>query len=569
MSAELLNLLRHGASPLEGQAQHPTPSAPASLGSPSATSEATSLPPSSTGNPALDLLFRDMNLVATAPPMSLYSPAPVNQGASLLSLLQGQPLQGQAGTPEHPPEPPVKQEEVEESVNKPEEKQADALWKLLQGQSESQSVCTRSRPTYPELITNELQNRLSPSEPAREKARAELEPSNNTSSSIAGAAHPVPTPSQSQPRSPFEFFSGFDVLAARNHQHSEQPSPRSSPATPRHTSKPVMRVSSPLRPASPAARPDSPSSLSRNNSRQPQQRAPKRAVSNAAPSADSPGSSAPASPGLAKPRSVSGPAKDSQQASDVSDKGQDVPDLWLSAQYLDQLPSREDERVGVPVSAPKYDEQEQAIHIDISEPSLDLIYRGSRSITPITLFQTPHAFGVGRKLDLLQSIIIYATRTGRLRILDRSSGARLLLKGHSGPVTDVCLNDLPGSDNNEDILVISASVSAPSVILWKVARDVAAGSNGAYASMPAGFRALLEFSLKTPDASVRCIRKLTKDLFALATTDSRLLLLDLASSAWSDILQRDDKKMTTEEELMGSGLLKQVKFGDVSRRLRH
>lgn len=250
-----------------------------------------------------------------------------------------------------------------------------------------------------------------------------------------------------------------------------------------------------------------------------------------------------------------------------------MPDVWLSGPLLDRLPL-DPTHVGLPVSSPKYAEQEQALRINIAEPSLDLLYRGRRTVTPITLFQTPHAFSPGRKLDLLHAVLIYATRTGRLRILDRSSGARLLLKGHTGPVTDVCLQPMPSTNADGDgdsLLVVSASVAAPSVILWRVAKDVAGGSNGAYSDMPAGFRCLLQFNLRTPDASVRCIRKLSPDLFALATTDSRLLLLDLASPAWAETLQRDGQKQqqqqtATEEELMSSGLLKQVKFGDVSSR---
>lgn len=61
---------------------------------------------------------------------------------------------------------------------------------------------------------------------------------------------------------------------------------------------------------------------------------------------------------------------------------------------------------------------------------------------------------------------------------------------------------------------------------------------------------------------MRCIRRLEEDLFAFATTDSRLLLLDLASEGWSNFITQGNNT-AHEADLMSSGALKQVKFGDV------
>lgn len=159
MSAELLNLLRNGVAPSspssqqqqQQQQQEPQATTPAS-GLPPTAERSHTLSPStntntnSSGHPALDLLFRDLNMSAQAAPISLYSPAPVNQGANLLSLLQGQQQVQEEQRHQHQQQQQQRQSpvpsseeaavKVEESAPEEEPQQSEQereLWNMLRG----------------------------------------------------------------------------------------------------------------------------------------------------------------------------------------------------------------------------------------------------------------------------------------------------------------------------------------------------------------------------------------------------------------------------------------------------
>lgn len=325
-----------------------------------------------------------------------------------------------------------------------------------------------------------------------------------------------------------------------------------------------MRSDSPLGDVPPAAAPSTTAVDSAPSRPPPQTHQPTRRtvsqhhLSSNLTAADSPASSSAASPRL---HPKDDPSQSQWKKPAEGSPQEVVPDTYLSAHLLDQI-DPDSSHAGVAVSSPKYAEQEQAVRIDISEPSLDLMYRGSRDNLPITLFTSPHTFSIGRKMDVQNKVMVYATGKGRLRILDRTDGARVLLKGHNGPVSDLCLSDMPGV-TEDDVLVISASVAAPTVILWRVARDVPPkASNDSH--LPEGFVKVLEFSPKTPDATVRCIRRVSNDLFILATSDSRMLILDLSTDAWSRLVKGEDQVQQTEDQMKKSGLLRKVQFEYVS-----
>lgn len=95
--------------------------------------------------------------------------------------------------------------------------------------------------------------------------------------------------------------------------------------------------------------------------------------------------------------------------------------------------------------------------------SLDYTLSATPLLTPITLFETINAYQNGRRVVVCGGLISYATKQGRLRVLDRKSGARLLLKGHNGPVFDFGLKEVGA----KKVRLVSAS-SDGTCIVWEI-----------------------------------------------------------------------------------------------------
>ncbi|KAH8919335.1 hypothetical protein BT69DRAFT_500375 [Atractiella rhizophila] len=112
------------------------------------------------------------------------------------------------------------------------------------------------------------------------------------------------------------------------------------------------------------------------------------------------------------------------------------------------------------------------ITIDCSKPLLESLYTQHMTLTAITLFATPVKMEVGRKMAATRDgFISYATKQGRVRVIDRNTGARLLLKSHSLPIIDMAVSKMEGRS------LLSAGLRAESLatcgadgklILWKV-----------------------------------------------------------------------------------------------------
>ncbi|KAG0145251.1 hypothetical protein CROQUDRAFT_658934 [Cronartium quercuum f. sp. fusiforme G11] len=79
----------------------------------------------------------------------------------------------------------------------------------------------------------------------------------------------------------------------------------------------------------------------------------------------------------------------------------------------------------------------QEIKIDIKLKGIERLYGGSPpNLLPITLFPSTSIFSKGKKVGV-DGFISYATKVGRIRVIDQSSGARMLLRRHEGTVIDM------------------------------------------------------------------------------------------------------------------------------------
>ncbi|SCV67201.1 BQ2448_5847 [Microbotryum intermedium] len=97
----------------------------------------------------------------------------------------------------------------------------------------------------------------------------------------------------------------------------------------------------------------------------------------------------------------------------------------------------------------------QHLTIDISAPNLDSLDSGAQvETTPVVLFDVPSEWSPGRRSALSSHVFVWSTSKGRIRIVDRRSGAKILLKGHKSAIADLSIAPAPDADGSRMITSI-------------------------------------------------------------------------------------------------------------------
>lgn len=149
-----------------------------------------------------------------------------------------------------------------------------------------------------------------------------------------------------------------------------------------------------------------------------------------------------------------------------------LPTSYLAAQYLSPSPSAAPSwapsGVRLPRSAHPPDAP-QHLSILLTEPHLDSLAPTLPQVTPITLLSIPPAFlGARRTAAIWELGIVYATGAkGRVRVIDRESGATVLLKGgkKDGEVRDVQVAPYATKEGRRSIACVNG---AGAVAVWEV-----------------------------------------------------------------------------------------------------
>ncbi|GJN94631.1 hypothetical protein Rhopal_007714-T1 [Rhodotorula paludigena] len=149
-----------------------------------------------------------------------------------------------------------------------------------------------------------------------------------------------------------------------------------------------------------------------------------------------------------------------------------LPTSYLAAQYLSPSPSAAPSwapsGVRLPRSAHPPDAP-QHLSILLTEPHLDSLAPTLPQVTPITLLSIPPAFlGARRTAAIWERGIVYATGAkGRVRVIDRESGATVLLKGgkKDGEVRDVQVAPYATKEGRRSIACVNG---AGAVAVWEV-----------------------------------------------------------------------------------------------------
>lgn len=156
------------------------------------------------------------------------------------------------------------------------------------------------------------------------------------------------------------------------------------------------------------------------------------------------------------------------------------------------------------------------------------LYDNELATTPITLFPTGDDFQYGRRLALCGILICYATKQGRLRVLDRQTGARVLLKCHSNAIADLEMHKAPFAD--DQIQIVSAG-SDGRVCIWRLK----AAFND---EQEARCRLIAQIHLPEGHHAV-LVRHVPNEpsLLVFATNKGAVMTLNMSMPAWTKALQ--------------------------------
>ena len=150
-------------------------------------------------------------------------------------------------------------------------------------------------------------------------------------------------------------------------------------------------------------------------------------------------------------------AKPAAQSSEPSTPSRE---LLSSLRLPASLPPIASAGLSLPPSAGRH------LSIDVSLPHLQSLSTASLEVAPITLFKNDVKFAAGRRCGAWEKGISYATKQGKIRVIDRVSGARLLLKGHEAAVTDMAVAQEVEEVGGRRLL---ASIGEDSkLIVWRV-----------------------------------------------------------------------------------------------------
>ena len=99
--------------------------------------------------------------------------------------------------------------------------------------------------------------------------------------------------------------------------------------------------------------------------------------------------------------------------------------------------------------------------------------------TPITLYSSESVEGSGSQIASSEGFVAYAIKGGKVRVLNRHSAARTLLRGQEGPIVDLAFRPSKGQDSPRDEYLATTSATGFCRI-WKVTFEEKSTSDVAF-----------------------------------------------------------------------------------------
>ncbi|KAH9817147.1 hypothetical protein DFH28DRAFT_1156954 [Melampsora americana] len=170
----------------------------------------------------------------------------------------------------------------------------------------------------------------------------------------------------------------------------------------------------------------------------------------------------------------------------------------------------------------------QSITISISSANHESLYRANSKIIPITLFPSLFKFSNGKKVAV-DGFISYATKVGRIRVIDQISGARMLLRKHEGIVIDMSI----GKPNEGKRWRCIGSIGTDRrLVIWKVPNR--------FEEESANYEVLVDLVIQDESIKFMNLKWHPKDpsVLLVSTNDKRLILIRLDRAGFLGMWKR-------------------------------
>lgn len=183
----------------------------------------------------------------------------------------------------------------------------------------------------------------------------------------------------------------------------------------------------------------------------------------------------------------------------------------------------------------------QSITISISSPNYESLYRANSKIMPITLFPSVFKFSNGKKVAV-DGFISYATKVGRIRVIDQISGARMLLRKHEGIVIDMSIGK---PHEGKRWRCIGSIGTDRRLVIWKVPNR--------FEEETATYEVLVDLLIKDESIKFLNLKWHPKDsaVLLVSTSDKRLVLVRLDRAGFLGMWKRGIGMGRTISEIEG------------------
>ncbi|KAL8281317.1 hypothetical protein RQP46_006351 [Phenoliferia psychrophenolica] len=201
--------------------------------------------------------------------------------------------------------------------------------------------------------------------------------------------------------------------------------------------------------------------------------------------------------------------------------------------------------------------------VNLAEPRAESIDPRKVDVTPVALFAIPNKWERGVRIGAWTRGLCYGTKHGKVRVIDRVYGSKLLLKGQAGALVDLAIAPaaelVPDAASDSDgaptevraIASVGTAKGQHRLLVWKAPEEFQVNDPGyertldvvgeSTASGPR-FR-LLRFHPLYPQVPV----------LAVALNDGQVLFLDLANPALAVAAQHDESIFLTIGKVAHSG----------------
>lgn len=131
-------------------------------------------------------------------------------------------------------------------------------------------------------------------------------------------------------------------------------------------------------------------------------------------------------------------------------------------------PSYAPQGVHIPLHTGNKASVSETLRIDLGEEHLESLSLGKVIVQPVTIFPSEMKWGRGRKVAMWENALVYSNAGGKIRVIDRATGARLLLKGHTSKIIELVVSPNVDIVEGEETRIVASIGADGRLIIWRV-----------------------------------------------------------------------------------------------------